>query len=607
MNDEQEPGVHRSSFLAHRFDHMKRTYAGSLRQENIGTSVTLHGWVQKQRDFGELIFVDLRDRGGVCQIVVDRGRGASAELVAAAKELRSEFVVRIEGQVVERADAQKNPKLPTGDVEVVATSIEILNRAETTPFPIDDETDAAEELRLQYRYLDIRRPALTRNLMLRHKLVFGTRNYFDRLGFLEVETPILTKSTPEGARDYLVPSRVHKGQFYALPQSPQIFKQLCMVAGLERYFQIARCFRDEDLRRDRQPEFTQIDVEASFIDEEDIYALIEGLFAEIFPPANIPVTTPFPRLTWQEAMDRFGIDRPDTRFGMELIDITRAAKAIAFDPFRGAAATANSSVRAIVVPGGAAFSRKRIDELTEEAKKYGAGGLVWAKFDAQRGSSIRKFLDDASFDGLRNALGAGENDLALIVAGRNAMVWDVLANLRLRIGRDEKMIPPETWHFLWVTDFPVYEWDEESGRYFARHHPFTSPKLEHLDRMESDPGSALARAYDVVLNGLELGGGSIRINQPEVQRRMFRALGISEEEARSRFGFLIDAFRYGAPPHGGIALGVDRMAMLMSRSESLRDVIAFPKTARAQDLMCDAPSIVDGKQLDDLGIAVKKA
>ncbi|HKR66582.1 MAG TPA: aspartate--tRNA ligase [Thermoanaerobaculia bacterium] len=580
---------------------MTRTHAGSLRKENQNQTVLLNGWVQKRRDFGDLIFIDLRDRSGVVQVVVDRGRGASDETVTRAKELRSEFVVRIEGNVVERADAQKNAKLATGDVEVVATAIEILNRADTTPFPIDDDTDAAEELRLQYRYLDIRRPTLTRNLLLRHKLVFGTRNYFDRLGFLEVETPILTKSTPEGARDYLVPSRVHKGQFYALPQSPQIFKQLCMVAGLERYFQIARCFRDEDLRRDRQPEFTQIDVEASFIDEEFIYSLIEGLFAEIFPIANIPVTTPFPRMTWQEAMDRFGIDRPDTRFGMELIDISEVAKSIAFDPFQSAA-----TIRAIVVPGGASFSRKRIDELTEEAKKFGASGLVWMKFDAQRGASIKKFLDDASFDALRNALRANENDLALIVAGKNTTVWDVLANLRLKLGREEKLIPPETWHFLWVTDFPVYEWDEESGRYFARHHPFTSPRPEHLDLLETNPGAALARAYDVVLNGLELGGGSIRINQPEVQERMFRALGISEEDARARFGFLIDAFRYGAPPHGGIALGVDRIAMLMSRAESLRDVIAFPKTARAQDLMCDAPSEVDTKQLDELGVGVKR-
>ncbi|MGZ5473435.1 MAG: aspartate--tRNA ligase [Thermoanaerobaculia bacterium] len=574
---------------------------GTLRKAHAGQSVTLHGWIHKRRDFGELVFLDLRDRTGIAQVVVDRERGASAELVATAKELRSEFVVRIEGEVVERADAQKNPKLPTGDIEVVAKAIAILNRADTPPFPIEDDTDAAEELRLQYRYLDLRRPSLAKNFILRHKMLTAVRNYFDRLDFLEIETPILTKSTPEGARDYLVPSRVHKGQFFALPQSPQIFKQLCMVAGLERYFQIARCFRDEDLRRDRQPEFTQIDVEASFIDEEFLYRTIEGLFEEIFPIANIPVTTPFPRMTWQQAMDRFGIDRPDTRFGMELVDITEAAKATTFEPFKAAA-----TVRAIVVPGGASFSRKRLDEWTEDAKKLGATGLVWIKFDAQRGSSIRKFLDDAAFDSLRNKLGANENDLALVVAGKVTTVWDALAHLRLKIAKDEKMIPEESWHFLWVTDFPLFEWDEETGRYFARHHPFTSPRLEHLERLESDPGSVLARAYDVVLNGLELGGGSIRINQPEVQERMFRALGITDEQARDRFGFLIDAFRYGAPPHGGIALGVDRLAMLMARADSLRDVIAFPKTARAQDLMCAAPSEVDGKQLDELGIALKK-
>jgi len=579
---------------------MNRTYSGTLRKEHVGQTLTLKGWVQKHRDFGELVFVDLRDRTGICQVVVDRERGASAELVASAKELRSEFVVSITGTVVERADAQKNPKLPTGDIEVVPTAIEILNRADTPPFPIEDDTDAADELRLQYRYLDLRRPSLARNLMLRHKLVFATRNYFDRHGFIEVETPILTKSTPEGARDYLVPSRVHKGEFYALPQSPQIFKQLCMVGGLDRYFQIARCFRDEDLRRDRQPEFTQIDVEASFIDEETIYALIEGLFAEIFPIANVPVTTPFPRMTWQQAMDRFGSDKPDTRFGMELIDITPAAQAIAFEPFRAA-----QTVRAIVVPGGASFSRRRIDDLAEEAKKMKAGGLVWIKFDAQRGSSIKKFLDDAAYDSLRSALGANENDLALIIAGKETLVWDVLGTLRLKIAKDENLIPADRWDFLWVTDFPLFEWDQESDRFFARHHPFTAPKVEHVALMSSDPGATLARAYDVVLNGLELGGGSIRINQPEVQEKMFQALGITDEEARERFGFLIEAFRYGAPPHGGIALGVDRIAMLMARAESLRDVIAFPKTARAQDLMCAAPSAVDTRQLDDLGVAIK--
>jgi aspartyl-tRNA synthetase len=573
---------------------------GTLRKEQAGQSVVLNGWIQKRRDFGELIFLDLRDRTGIAQIVVDKERGANDALVATAKELRSEFVVRIEGAVVERADAQKNPKMPTGDIEVVATNIVILNRADTPPFPIEDDTDAAEELRLQYRYLDLRRPSLARNLTLRHKMLTAVRNYFDRNGFLEIETPVLTKSTPEGARDYLVPSRVHKGQFYALPQSPQIFKQLCMVAGLERYFQIARCFRDEDLRRDRQPEFTQIDVEASFIDEEFIYRTMEGLFAEIFPIANIEAKTPFPRMTWQEAMDRFGIDRPDTRFGMELIDVTEVAKSTAFEPFKAA-----PMVRAIVVPNGASFSRKRIDDLTEEAKKLGATGLVWVKFDAQRGSSIKKFLDDAAFDSLRGVLKANENDLALIVAGKNTVVWDVLGSLRLKIASEEKLIPAETWNFLWVTDFPLFEWDQESGRFFARHHPFTSPRLEHLDKLESDPGVVLARAYDLVLNGIELGGGSIRINQPEVQQQMFRALGITDEEAKDRFGFLIEAFRYGAPPHGGIAFGVDRIAMMMARADSLRDVIAFPKTARAQDLMCAAPSEVDTRQLDELGIRLK--
>jgi len=575
--------------------------AGTFRKEHVGQSVVLQGWIQKQRDFGELIFLDLRDRSGISQVVIDRERGADDDLIARAKELRSEFVVRIEGDVVERAEGQKNAKLPTGDIEIVAKSIAILNRADTPPFPIEDDTDAAEELRLQYRYLDLRRPALARNLTLRHKVLTGVRNYFDRESFIEVETPILTKSTPEGARDYLVPSRVHKGQFYALPQSPQIFKQLCMVAGLERYFQIARCFRDEDLRRDRQPEFTQIDVEASFIDEEFIYSTIEGLFADIFPLAGIEVKPPFPRMSWQEAMDRFGIDRPDMRFGMELVDITTIAHEIAFEPFKAA-----QTVRGIVVPGGAAFSRKRIDDLTEEAKKLKASGLVWIKFNAERGASIKKFLDDATHDTLRTALGAREGDLALLVAGKTTVVWDVLGSLRLKIARDEKMIPEETWNFLWVTDFPLFEWDEDSGRFFARHHPFTSPRLEHLPILESDPGSVLARAYDLVLNGIELGGGSIRINQPEVQQQMFRALGIGDEDAQARFGFLIDAFRYGAPPHGGVAFGVDRIIMMMARAESLRDVIAFPKTARAQDLMCAAPSEVDTKQLDELGVAVKK-
>jgi len=574
---------------------MNRTPAGTLRSSHIGQSVTLAGWVQKQRDFGELIFVDLRDRSGIVQIVVDRERGADDALLAAAKELRGEYVVRVDGVVAERAADVRNPKIPTGDVEVIAKSIELYNRADTPPFPIDDDVNAAEELRLKHRYLDLRRPVLAKNFVLRDRITFAIRDYMHRNGFLDIETPILTKSTPEGARDYLVPSRVHKGEWYALPQSPQIFKQLLQVAGMERYYQIARCFRDEDNRSDRQPEFTQIDVEASFIDEEFVYALIEGLFAEIFPLANIAVTTPFPRMTWQESMERYGIDRPDTRFGMLLHEVPK----IDFPPFAEA-----ETVRGFAVPGGASFSRKRLDELVAAAKAKHVT-LAWIKLDAEKGSSIKKFLTPESTAAIQSALEANDGDLAILGAGKWLHVVETLGDLRLRIANEQKLIPAETWNFVWVVDFPLLEWDEESQRYFARHHPFTSPRLDQVDKLESDPGAVLARAYDCVLNGIELGGGSIRINRPELQQRMFRALGIADEEAQSRFGFLLDAFRYGAPPHGGIALGLDRMVMLMARRESLRDVIAFPKTARAQDLMSEAPSTVDRKQLDELGIVYK--
>jgi aspartyl-tRNA synthetase len=581
-----------------------RVPAGSIRKEHAGQKVSLSGWVQKRRDFGELIFIDIRERSGIAQVVIDQTRALPA-VVAAAKELRQEFVVRIDGEVAERIAGQQNANMPTGDVEVIAANVEILSRSDVPPFVVENETTAAEDLRLRYRYLDLRRPALTANMVLRDRISFGVRDYLHRNGFLEIETPILTRSTPEGARDYLVPSRVHPGNFYALPQSPQIFKQLLMVSGMERYYQIARCFRDEDLRSDRQPEFTQIDIEGSFIDEEFIFSMIEGMFAEIFPLAGIELTTPFVRMSWQEAMDRFGVDRPDTRFGLELVDISAAAAATDFAPFRTAIEN-KGTVRAIVVPGGAAFSRKRIDDLTEVAKSFGASGLIWIKTDQQRNSSIRKFLNDASFDAVRTAAGAADDDLILAVAGAETVVWDVLGNLRSRIARDEKLIPGERWNFLWVTDFPLLEHDAEAGRYFAKHHPFTSPAVADYDKLESDPGATLARAYDIVLNGLELGGGSIRINTPELQSRMFRALGISEEEARERFGFLLEAFRYGAPPHGGIALGLDRIVMLMARATSIRDVIAFPKTMRGQDLMCGAPSSVPESQLDDLSIAIRR-
>jgi aspartyl-tRNA synthetase len=585
-------------------ENTERTPAGTLRKSDSGHRVVLAGWVQKRRDFGELIFIDLRDRSGLCQVVVDLERTAS-DVVAAAKEVRSEFVIRVEGEVVERADATKNPKMATGDVEIVAHSLMILARADTPPFAIEDEATAAEELRLKYRYLDLRRAPLTKNLQLRDRIAWKVRDYMHRNGFLEVETPILTKSTPEGARDYLVPSRVAKGEFYALPQSPQLFKQLLMVSGLERYYQIAKCFRDEDLRSDRQPEFTQVDIEASFIDEEFVYGLIEGLFAEVFPEAGIEVKTPFPRISWHEAMDRYGIDRPDTRFGMELVDLGAAAKKMEFAPFTRAIEN-GGLVRGILVDDGSGFSRSRIDELTEYAKVFGASGLVWIKFGDEISSSIKKFLTPEAIGAMRGAFGAPNGSLALIVAGEPGVVLDALGNLRLRIAKEQNLIPAETWNFLWVVDFPLLEYDAESKRYVARHHPFTSPKLDEVDKLESSPGEVRARAYDVVLNGLELGGGSIRINDTSLQSRMFRALGIGEEEARSRFGFLLDAFRFGAPPHGGIALGLDRMVMLMARTASIRDVIAFPKTTRGQDLMTDAPSPVDPPQLAELGISIRR-
>ncbi|HVT45522.1 MAG TPA: aspartate--tRNA ligase [Thermoanaerobaculia bacterium] len=581
------------------------TAAGSLRLADAGRSVTLFGWAHKHRDFGELIFIDLRDRSGVTQIVVDQNRVEDPGVVESAKKIRSEYVLRVEGRVTARDEERRNPKIPTGDVEIVASSVEILSEAETPPFPIEEEITATEETRLRYRYLDLRRPSLAENLVLRARVAHQVRDYLHRHGFLEIETPILTRSTPEGARDFLVPSRVNRGNFYALPQSPQLFKQILMVAGMERYYQIAKCFRDEDLRSDRQPEFTQIDVEASFIDEEFIFTMIEAMFAEVFPIAGIGIEIPFPRMTWQEAMERFGIDRPDMRFGMELIDLRDAVAGIEFPPFQAVAGGAGAA-RGIVVPGGARFSRKRIDELAEVAKKFGAGGLVWVKFEDEGSSSIRKFLQPAHLDALRDAMKAETGDMALIVAGRESMVLDVLGNLRLHVAREEKMIPGEVWKFLWVVDFPLYEHDEETGRYFARHHPFTSPALSHLATFDSNPATAKARAYDIVLNGLELGGGSIRISNPETQSRMFRALGIGPEEARERFGFLLDAFQFGAPPHGGIALGLDRMIMLMARASSIRDVIAFPKTTTAQDLMTQAPSIVDQAQLAELGIALRE-
>lgn len=581
-----------------------RVQAGSLRRRDAGQNVTVAGWVRKQRDFGELIFIDLRDRSGLLQLVLDQAR-SSPELMQMARDIRSEFVLRVTGLVVEREAERRNPELPSGEIELLVQQMEVLSRSDTPPFVVEEDTSASEETRLEYRYLDLRRPNLTRNMILRDAVCRQVRSVLQKTGFLEIETPILTASTPEGARDYLVPSRVHPGEFYALPQSPQLFKQLLMVSGLERYYQIARCFRDEDIRSDRQPEFTQIDIEASFVDEEFLFDLIEKMFVAVFPEAGIHPATPFPRLTWRDAIDRFGTDRPDLRYAMEIVDATELASKISFPPFAEAAGN-DEVVRGIVVPRGSGLSRKRLDALTEEAKSLGAGGLVWVKLGTEPSSSIRKFLEAADYQRLREHFSAGSDDLLLMIVGPWEKASSILGDLRIRIAGEEGMIPEHQWKFVWIVDFPLFEFNAEDSRWYARHHPFTSPKPEHEESIESDPGSAIARAYDIVLNGLELGGGSIRIHRPEMQRKMFRALGIEDAEAEEKFGFLMEAFRYGAPPHGGIALGLDRIVMLMAGASSIRDVIAFPKTARGQDLMAGAPSPVAEKHLRELSISLKK-
>jgi aspartyl-tRNA synthetase len=576
----------------------ERRAAGTLRSGDVGMRVALSGWVHHRRDHGELVFIDLRDRSGIAQVVFNaRDLQTSPELLSRAKELRSEYVLSTSGTVVARAPEAVNADLPTGAVEVKAESLEILNRADTPPFPIEDGIKASEDLRLKYRYLDLRRPEMTRSFMLRSAITFKAREVLHGEGFLEIETPILTKSTPEGARDFLVPSRVHPGEFYALPQSPQLFKQLLMVSGMERYFQIARCFRDEDLRADRQPEFTQIDIEMSFPTEETVYGLVERLLSAIFPMGGVPCTPPFPRMTYDEAMERFGIDRPDTRFGLELktLDVSASSS----DVLRSA-----ETAKGFAVPGGAAFARKRLDDLEVAAKSLGAGGLVWIKFnpDGTWNSNAKKLLDETTLAKARETLGTSDGDLVLLVAGARNVANDVLGALRVQIAREEKLIPDGRYDFLWVTEFPLLEWHEDDKRWYAMHHPFTSPREEDLPYLEDDPGRVKARAYDVVLNGLELGGGSIRIHRSDVQSRVFSRLGIGPEEAKEKFGFLLDAFRFGAPPHGGIAFGLDRIAMVLSRGTSIRDVIAFPKTASGSCLMTGSPSRVDEKQLLELGI-----
>ncbi|CAM2067429.1 aspartate--tRNA ligase [Sulfidibacter corallicola] len=587
---------------------LKRTHhCGELRSEHVGQTVTLLGWVAKRRDLGNLTFVDIRDRWGLTQLVLDPEYNADAH--AKAKNLRSEFVIGIVGNVRARSENTINNKLATGNIEVFVNELFVLNHAATPPFPIKDDVEGVgEELRLKHRYLDLRRPALQKNFLLRHKLTMAVRNYLDTKQFVELETPILTKSTPEGARDYLVPSRVHKGSFYALPQSPQIFKQLFMVSGFERYFQIARCFRDEDLRADRQPEFTQIDMEMSFVQRDDVYALLEGMMAELMRVIGVEIEAPFQRLPYERAMDDYGSDKPDLRYDMKLNDLSDKVADCGFGVFADCVAN-NGRVKAVCAPGAASKSRKEIESLESWLKQdYGIRGLAWLKY-TEKGVSgpIKKFLGEDLCRELFTISGGGEGDILFFVADAREKANQALGALRCRLAEMLDMIPENTFKFLWVTDFPLVEFDDDSARYVALHHPFTSPLDEDLELLKEDPSQVRAKAYDLVLNGFEIGGGSIRIHRRDIQDAMFKALGLSEEEAEEKFGFLLNALSYGAPPHGGIALGLDRIAMLMANEKSLRDVIAFPKTTSAYCMMTDSPSRVSVDQLVDLGITVLHA
>ena len=593
--------------MAESMQGLKRSHrCAELSKVNIGETVTVMGWVQKNRNKGGIVFVDLRDRSGLLQLIFENGSVSEEDFEKAGK-LRSEFVIAAVGTVEARSGAV-NENLATGEIEIRVKELRILSESETPPFPIEENSKTKEELRLKYRVLDLRRPDLQRNLMMRSKAATLTRQFLAEEGFLEIETPMLIKSTPEGARDYLVPSRVHPGNFYALPQTPQIFKQLLMCAGYDRYFQIVKCFRDEDLRADRQPEFTQIDMELSFVDVDDVIDVNERLLAKMFKEIlGIEVSLPIQRMTWQEAMDRFGSDKPDIRFGMELTDVSEVVKDCEFVVFKNALEN-GGSVRGINAKGQGAMPRKKIDKLVDLAKDFGAKGLAYVAIqeDGTIKSSFAKFMSEEEMAALVKAMDGENGDLLLFAADKNQVVWDVLGNLRLEIARQLELLDKNEYKFLWITEFPLLEWNEEAGRYTAMHHPFTMPMEEDLHLIDTDPGKVRAKAYDIVLNGTEIGGGSVRIFNQEIQSKMFEVLGFTKEQAQEQFGFLLNAFKYGVPPHAGLAYGLDRLVMLMAKEDSIRDVIAFPKVKDASDLMTEAPSGVDQKQLDELYLAITK-
>ncbi|MBC5663841.1 aspartate--tRNA ligase [Dorea sp. NSJ-36] len=593
--------------MAESMQGLKRTHrCAELSAANAGETVTIMGWVQKNRNKGGLVFIDVRDRSGIIQVVCEEGK-TDAALIEKAAKLRSEYVVAVVGKVEKRSGAV-NKNLATGEIEIIPEELRVLSESETPPFQIEENSKTKEEIRLKYRYLDLRRPDMQRNLMMRSKVATLTRQFLAEEGFMEIETPILIKSTPEGARDYLVPSRVHQGHFYALPQSPQLFKQLLMCSGCDRYFQIAKCFRDEDLRADRQPEFTQIDMELSFVDVDDVIEVNERLLAKLFKEVlGVEVSLPIQRMTWQEAMDRFGSDKPDIRFGMELQNVTEVVKDFDFVVFKSAIEN-GGTVRGINAKGQGGMARKKIDKLVDFAKDYGAKGLAYIAIheDGTVKSSFAKFMTEEQQASLIQAMGGENGDLLLFAADKNKVVWDVLGALRLELARQMELLDKNEYKFLWVTEFPLLEWNDEQNRFTAMHHPFTMPMEEDLQYIDSDPGRVRAKAYDIVLNGNEIGGGSVRIFNQDIQSKMFEVLGFTPEQAQEQFGFLLEAFKYGVPPHAGLAYGLDRLVMLMAKQDSIRDVIAFPKVKDASDLMTEAPSPVDAKQLDELGLEVEE-